>query len=137
MTDPTSTEVSSEQRRREHGLHDGTILGLGIAAAVSSLFLFAAPAPSPFDLVRLGPGGAIVLAVFGIVAIVAGAAHLPALGIVAGAALVLAAVLQLVQLAFPPPLLGGGTSALALIGGLGLGTLFVSLARFRSGRAAR
>ena len=107
-------------------LHRASLV-LGIAAVVSCVFALTAAAGETFNLIHVRGASTAVLAVLGILAVVAGARKIPALGLVAGIGFLASAVLQLVQLGQPLNLLGGDGSTMSLMGGLGIGLVSVWL----------
>jgi len=115
--------------------YDRGAVALGAGSVVASAFVFGADAPTPIDFAHVGLGGAIVLAVLGIVGILGGALHRGILILVAGGGLTSAALVQLATLPLSPRPLGGDASMMALLGAFGIGLLTVGIAR-RSGAAA-
>ncbi|MGV8858727.1 Rv1678 family membrane protein [Rhodoglobus sp.] len=111
----------------EHRNHMATIV-LGAVAIVSLIFVVAAPLGAPFNLIHVRGGSVAVLAVLGIIAILGGVLKRPVLGLIAGAAFGLAAVVQLFQLGQSINFLAGDASTVALFGGLGLGLVSIWLA---------
>lgn len=118
---------------------DRAAIGLGAAAIVSALLVFvrfrsdtAGAAGSPRSSIPafLTTVPVIVLLVLGALAVAAGvlSGRLGrALTTLAGAGLAAVAVVLLVQAAIGEDLIGGNTSTMALLGGLGLGLLAVGL----------
>ncbi len=106
---------------------DRATTALGAVSIVFAGFVFAEPLPSEFDFVDLDPLGAIVLVVCGVLAIIGGTLQRASARIVAGGLLTTAALVQLAGIALAVRPLGGDASAMALIGGLGLGLLALSL----------
>lgn len=106
---------------------DRAALVVGVAALVSSLFALTTGRPAPVDLVHVGGPGVVVLLVFGVAAVLGGVLHRPTLVVVAGAGLIVAALLQLAQLGRQANWLSGNASTLSLMGGLGLGLLAIVL----------
>ncbi|BDZ65325.1 Rv1678 family membrane protein [Agromyces mangrovi Wang et al. 2018] len=102
---------------------------LGAASALVALYVFGAGLPTEAQFVRVGLWGAVVLVVFGVLAVLGGEFHRPALTWIAGAGLTLAALVQLATLHLAPGLLGRDASAMAAFGGFGIGLLAVALAR--------
>ena len=111
----------------EHRYHLATTV-LGAAAIVSLIFVVAGPLGAPFNLIHVRGGSVAVLAVVGIIAILGGVLKLPLLGLIAGAALGSAALLQLFQLGQSINFLAGDASTVALFGGLGIGLVSIWLA---------
>ncbi|MFD4421151.1 hypothetical protein ACFWN7_06570 [Agromyces sp. NPDC058484] len=109
--------------------YDRAAIALGTGSIVSSVFVFGADAPTPIDFAHVGLGGAIVLAVLGLVGILGGALHRGILNLVAGGGLTIAALVQLATLPLSPRPLGGDASMMALLGAFGIGLLAVGLAR--------
>jgi len=107
-------------------MHRATLV-LGIAAVVSLLFALTEGLEQTFNLIHVRGASIAVIAVLGIVAIVAGARRLPVLGLIAGIGFVVCALLQLVQLGQAFNLLGGDGSTMSLLGGLGIGLVSVWL----------
>ncbi|MEO8222722.1 MAG: hypothetical protein ABI563_18285 [Specibacter sp.] len=102
---------------------------LGVAALLSTLFALSTGGPAPVDLIHVRGAGLIVILVLGVLTVLGGMLRRRVLVIVAGAGFVLAATIQLLQTGQPVNWLGGDGSTLALMGGLGIGLLAVSLAR--------
>lgn len=100
---------------------------LGIGALVSCLFALTDGLGETFNLVHVRGASTAVIAVLGILAIIAGARKIALLGLISGIGFVVSAVLQLVQLGQPLNLLGGDGSTMALLGGLGIGLVSVWL----------
>lgn len=117
-------------------LHRATLV-LGIVAVTSCLFALTAGAGETFDLIHVRGASIAVLAALGILAIIAGARKLPALGLAAGFGFLVSSVLQLVQLGQPLNLLGGDGSTMALLGGLGIALVSVRLVGRASIRASK
>ena len=119
-----------EQRARL----DRAVTGLGLTSVLAGGYVFLTP-PTPLNWIHAGPGGAIVLIVFGVLAIVAGRVESArVLALVAGVGLATAAVYHLVSLVVEPlRILGGDASLFAVLGGLGSGLILVAL----TGRALR
>lgn len=113
-------------------LHRATLV-LGISAVASCVFALTEGMGQTFNLIHLRGAGVAVIAVLGVLAIVAGARKLPVLGLVAGVGFIACALLQLVQLGQPLNLLAGDGSTMSLSGGLGIGLASVWLV----GRASR
>lgn len=107
-------------------LHRASLV-LGIAAVASCVFALTAGAGETINLIHVRGASTAVLALLGILSIVAGARKVPALGLVAGIGFLASAVLQLVQLGQPLNLLGGDGSTMSLFGGLGIGLVSVWL----------
>jgi len=107
-------------------MHRATLV-LGIAAVVSLLFALTEGLEQTFNLIHVRGASIAVIAVLGVVAIVAGARRLPVLGLIAGIGFVGCALLQLVQLGQAFNLLGGDGSTMSLLGGLGIGLVSVWL----------
>ncbi|WP_426996992.1 Rv1678 family membrane protein [Pseudarthrobacter sp. N5] len=106
---------------------DRPVLVLGVAALLGSLFAFSTGGPAPADLIHVRGAGLIVIVALGVLAVLGGVLRRRVLVIVAGAAFVAAAVIQLLQAGQAVNWLGGDGSTLALMGGLGLGLLAVGL----------
>ena len=113
----------------ERGRYDHAAIALGLGSIVSALFVFGADAPTPIDFAHVGLGGAIALAVFGVVGVLGGALHRGILTLAAGGGLTIAALVQLATLSLAPRPLGGDASMMALLGAFGVGLLAVGLAR--------
>lgn len=107
---------------------DRAAILIGAAAIVLAGFVFGERMPSEFRFVNIGPVGAGLLVVGGVLSIVSGIIRRRMLRAVAGALLTGSALLQLVGLAFSIRPLGGDASAMAIVGGLGIGLLALSLA---------
>lgn len=106
---------------------DLPVLTLGGAALVSSVFTFSSGGPAPVEFIHIRGAGLALLLIFGAAAVAAGFLRLRLLAIIAGAGLVLAALLQLVQADQSVNWLSGDASTVALMGGLGIGLLAVTL----------
>lgn len=106
---------------------DRAALVLGVASALSSVFALTTGGPAPVDLAHVGGPGVVVFLVLGVVAVLGGTLHRQVLVLLAGAGLVLAAILQLLQLGGHANWLGGNASTLSVMGGLGLGLLTIAL----------
>lgn len=103
-----------------------TAAGLGIGAAASCV-LAIADGP-PWRLIALGWAGALVILVLAAVAVTAGLLESRALIVLAGAGFLVAAVVQLVQIAWTGAnLLGGDGSTVALLLGFAVGLLALGL----------
>jgi hypothetical protein len=113
----------------ERARYDRAAIALGTGSIVSSVFVFGADAPTPIDFAHVGLGGAIVLAVLGLVGILGGALHRGILTLVAGGGLTIAALVQLATLPLSPRPLGGDASSMALLGAFGVGLLAIGLTR--------
>lgn len=107
-------------------LHRAT-LTLGAAAIATCVFVLTAGLGETVDLIHVRAGGAVVVAVLGALAVIAGVRRLPVLGLISGIGFLAAAVLQLVQLGQAFNLLGGDGSTMALLGGLGIGLVSIWL----------
>ena len=106
--------------------HDRGAIVIGAAAIILAGFVFGASLPIEFRFVNIGPVGASILVAGGVLAIMSGILRQRLLGLIAGALLVGAALLQLVGLALSFRPLGGDASAMAVAGGLGIGLLALS-----------
>ncbi|MBC7402362.1 MAG: hypothetical protein H7279_04180 [Microbacteriaceae bacterium] len=104
----------------------GAIL-IGIAAIALAGFVFGAPLPTQFRWLNVGPVGASLLAASGVLSIASGITRRRLLRLIPGILLVLGALLQVVGLALSTRPLGGDASAMAVVGGLGIGLLTLSL----------
>ncbi|MCD2442049.1 hypothetical protein LQ757_07125 [Agromyces sp. SYSU K20354] len=113
----------------ERARYDRAAIALGTGSLVASVFVFGAAAPTPIDFAHVGLGGAIVLAVLGVVGILGGALHRGILTLIAGGGLTIAALVQLATLQLSPRLLGGDASLMSLLGAFGIGLLAVGVAR--------
>ena len=120
MTDQSRGVDTGRSRNR-------AAIGLGVAAIASTVFALLREAPSSVSFVEVGVPAAIVLVACGIAATLGGVLGRRSLAIIAGAALVGAALLQLVQLNTAANLLGGDASTMALLGGFGVGLLACGL----------
>lgn len=107
-------------------LHRAT-LALGITALASCTFALTTGLGETIDLIHVRGASTAVIAALGVLAVVAGARNLPALGLISGIGFVACALLQLVQLGQSLNLLGGDGSTVALLGGLGIGLVSVWL----------
>lgn len=106
---------------------DTPVLVLGGAALVASVFTFSSGGPAPVEFLHIRGAGLALLLIFGVAAVVAGILRIRLLAIGAGAGLVAAALLQLVQADQSVNWLSGDASTVALMGGLGIGLLAVTL----------
>ena len=102
---------------------------LGVVSVIAGGYVLLSP-PTPLNFIHAGPGGAAVLIVFGIVAIIGGRMSAAgALTLLAGIGLTAAAVYQLVSLVLAPlHIFGGDASLTAVLAGLGIGLLSVAAA---------
>jgi len=116
---------------------DRAAVVLGAGALVGALFALTTGGPEPVNLIHVRRVGLLVLIVLGALAVVGGLLRRVLLVIAAGTGLVLAAVLQLLQVGRSPNWLGGDGSTLALMGGLGLGLLAVGLTNRLTARPLR
>jgi len=135
MSTNASVNPNTDSAVDDRSFHRAAV-ALGIGSLISAAFVFGADAPTPVDFAHVGLGGAIALAVFGVLGIVGGALHSTNLTLAAGAGLALAAIVQLVTLPLSPRLLGGDASAMALLGAFGIGLLAVGIGcivNFRAG----
>jgi xanthosine utilization system XapX-like protein len=107
-------------------MHRATLV-LGLTSLASCVFALTAGLGETFNLIHVRGASVAVLVVLGILATIAGARRIPALGLIAGVGFLGCAVLQLFQLAQPFNLLGGDGSTMALFGGLGIGLVSVWL----------
>jgi len=106
---------------------DRAAIVIGAAAIVLAGFVFGAALPREFRFVNIGPVGAGLLVAGGVLSIASGIIRQRMLRLIAGALLTGAALVQLVGLAVSIRPLGGDASAMAVIGGLGIGLLVLSL----------
>ena len=106
---------------------DRTAILIGAAAIALAGFVFGALLPTEFRFVNIGPVGAGLLVAGGVLSIVSGIIRRRLLRSIAGALLTGAALIQLVGLALSIRPLGGDASAMAVVGGLGIGLLTLSL----------
>jgi len=106
---------------------DHAAIVIGAAAIVLAGFVFGAALPTEFRFVNIGPVGAGLLVAGGVLSIASGIIRRRMLRLIAGALLTGAALVQLVGLALSIRPLGGDASAMAVIGGLGIGLLVISL----------
>ena len=104
----------------------GAIL-IGVAAIALAGFVFGGPLPIEFRFVDIGPVGAGLLVASGLLSIVSGVTRRRLLRSIAGALLTVGALAQIVGLALSIRPLGGDASAMAVVGGLGIGLLSLSL----------
>lgn len=111
---------------------DRAAILIGAAAIALAVFVFGGAFPIEFRFVNIGPVGAGLLVVGGIVSIVSGVLRRRLPRLIAGALLTGAALVQLVGLALSIRPLGGDASAMAVIGGLGIGLLVLSLSPIHS-----
>lgn len=126
QTDHGRAATAHEPDSTSGGLDRAAIV-LGVAALLSSLFALTTGGPGPVDLVHLGGAGVVVLLVLGALAVLGGVLRRHVLVLLAGAGLILAAVLQLALLGRNANFLGGNASTMSLMGGLGLGLLAIGL----------
>ena len=106
---------------------DLPVVALGGAALLSSVFTFTSGGPAQVDFIHIRGTGLVLLLICGIAAVIAGILRLRGLAIASGAALVAGAVLQLLQADQSINWLAGDGSTIALMGGLGIGLLAVTL----------
>ena len=106
---------------------DRAAILIGATAIALAVFVFSAAFPTEFRFVNIGPVGAGILVVGGVGSIVGGIMRRRLPQLIAGALLTGAALVQLVGLAFSIRPLGGDASAMAAVGGLGIGLLVLSL----------
>jgi len=106
---------------------DRGVILIGVAAIALAGFVFGAPLPPEFRFVSIGPVGAGLLVASGLLAIVSGLIRRRSLRSLAGALLTVGALAQVVGLALSIRPLGGDASAMAVVGGLGIGLLSLSL----------
>ena len=106
--------------------YDRGAIVIGAAAIILAGFVFGASLPIEFRFVNIGPVGASILVAGGVLSIVSGIIRSRLLRLIAGALLAGAALLQLVGLALSVQPLGGDASAMAVVGGLGIGLLALS-----------
>ena len=116
------TGASGTSTTRDHAA-----IVIGAAAIVLAGFVFGAALPTEFRFVNIGPVGAGLLVAGGVLSIASGIIRRRMLRLIAGALLTGAALVQLVGLALSIRPLGGDASAMAVIGGLGIGLLVISL----------
>ncbi|GAA1467282.1 hypothetical protein [Microbacterium thalassium] len=106
---------------------DHAALALGAGAVVAAGYA-ALALPGTLNFIRSGMTGVLVLLIGGVLAMLAAWRHLRFLVIVAGALLVVAAVVQVATLA-GGAFFGGDASLMAVCGGLGIGLLAVGAPR--------
>lgn len=111
----------------DHHALDRASLALGIATLLSCVFALTTGGAAPVDIANIRGPAVLVIAVAGLAAVVGAVIRRPPLVWGAGAALMAAAVLQLLQLGGGANWLGGNGSAVSLMGGLGLGLAAVGL----------
>lgn len=98
---------------------------LGVASVASAGFVFTPTLPEFIDLVDVSPAVAVVFVVLGAIAIAGGVRRSVLICAIAGGSFLVAAAVQLVQLATGILILGGDASAFALFGAWGVGLLSV------------
>jgi hypothetical protein len=125
LTAPVEAVVSRESGPSRAG-DRGAIL-IGVAAIALASFVFGASLPTQFRLVNIGPVGAGLLVASGVLSIVSGILRRRLLRLIAGVLLMLGALTQVVGLALSTRPLGGDASTMAVVGGLGIGILSLSL----------
>jgi len=108
---------------------DRAAIVLGAGAMVSAVLAFTTG--DPWALARIRGATVALVLVLGAVAIVAGWRGSRALMLTTGAAVLAAAVLQLIQAGRATNWLSGNGSTVALLLGLGIGLLAVGAARHR------
>ncbi len=106
---------------------DRSAILIGAAAIALAGFVFGALLPTEFRFVNIGPVGAALLVAAGVLSILSGIVRRRLLRTLAGALLIGAAFTQLVGLALSIRPLGGDASAMAVVGGLGIGLLTLAL----------
>lgn len=106
---------------------DLPVLALGGAAVLSSAFTFSSGGPAPIEFIHIRGAGLVLILILGVAAVTAGILRVRLLAIVAGAGFVAAALLQLLQADQSVNWLDGDGSTVALMGGLGIGLLAVTL----------
>ncbi|MCB5275675.1 hypothetical protein BJG92_03226 [Arthrobacter sp. SO5] len=106
---------------------DMPVLVLGGAAVVSSVFTFSSAGPTQVEFIHIRGTGLVLLLICGVAAVIAGTLRLRGLAIASGAALLAGALLQLLQAGQSTNWLAGDGSTVALMGGLGIGLLAVTL----------
>lgn len=111
----------------DHRALDRASLALGVATVLSCVFALTTGGAAPVDIVHIRGLGVLVIAVLGLAAVVGAVIRRPPLVWGAGVALLVAAVLQLLQLGAGTNWLGGNGSTVSLMGGLGLGLVAVGL----------
>jgi hypothetical protein len=127
MTEPETTRHPANQAANVRTAYDRAAVALGLASIASIVF---APLRGELGFVAFDGVGAIVVAVvLGALGGLAGWLVRPALAVLAGAAFVVAAILQVVLIATDTTWLGGQISTSSLWLGLGVGLLAVGLAR--------
>ena len=106
---------------------DLPVLALGGAALLGCVFTFSAGGPAQVEFVHIRGTGLVLLLICGVAAVIAGILRLRGPAIASGAALVAGALLQLLQADQSTNWLSGDGSTVALLGGLGIGLLAVTL----------
>ncbi|WP_427136334.1 Rv1678 family membrane protein [Pseudarthrobacter sp. S9] len=106
---------------------DLPVLALGGAALLSSVFTFSSGGPAQVEFVHIRGTGLVLLLICGVAAVIAGILRLRWLAIASGAALLAGALVQLLQADQSINWLAGDGSTVALLGGLGIGLLAVTL----------
>ncbi len=101
---------------------------VGVVSIVLASFAFGGGLPTEFRFIEIGPVGAALLVVGGALAITGGVVSRRLPWIVGGAMLVAGALVQVVGLALSIQPLGGDASAMAVVGGLGIGLLALASA---------
>jgi hypothetical protein len=135
LTAPVEAVVSRESD--PSGAGDRGAILIGVAAIALAGFVFGAPLPTQFRLVNIGPVGAGLLVASGVLSIVSGILRRRLLRLIAGVLLMLGALTQVVGLALSTRPLGGDASTMAVVGGLGIGILSLSLIASPSSPPAR
>ncbi|MEC5179353.1 Rv1678 family membrane protein [Arthrobacter sp. CG_A4] len=106
---------------------DLPVLTLGGAALLGSAFTFSSGGPAQIEFIHIRGAGLVLLLILGVAAVVAGILRVRGLAVVSGAGFVAAALLQLLQADRSVNWLDGDGSTVALMGGLGIGLLAVTL----------
>ncbi|WP_426978042.1 Rv1678 family membrane protein [Pseudarthrobacter sp. O4] len=106
---------------------DQPVLALGEAALLSSAFTFSSGGPAQVEFIHIRGAGLVLLLILGVAAVIAGILRVGVLAVASGAGFVAAALLQLLQAGQSVNWLAGDGSTVALMGGLGIGLLAVTL----------
>jgi len=106
---------------------DRAAVALGAATVLGGLLAWLTRRSPPLDFALVRGATLAVLVILGLVAVLGGVLRRRALVLLAGAALALAALVQLFQLGGSTNWLNGNPSTLSMMGGFGLGLLALGL----------
>ncbi|WP_199434487.1 Rv1678 family membrane protein [Qaidamihabitans albus] len=106
---------------------DRAVVALGVAALLSTVFALSPGGHLPYDFLQLRGAGLVVVTAIGILAVAGGLLRSRIVVLIAGAAFLGAAVVQLLQAGRDTNWLEGNGSTLSLLLGLGVGLLVTGL----------